>query len=108
MKYNTWANLNDEGKEEMGYIFTEGTLPVKSISKSSVNLGKDLINYHEVYLIDIHYLSKDELDQCIEHMQRKRGGHCGQISKRARKQGFIPIRAQYIESAGTDKVSDFI
>jgi len=113
MEIDTWVNLSDEGKKELGTIFPEGRIPSKSILSQIAKLEGKKEN-KEVYKVDISCLTNEQFERCIDYIMLKnkeRGlGNVNRniVSGDIKRMGFIPLQSKYVCGAGTKNVAMFL
>lgn len=113
MEMDTWINLSEEGKKELGSIFPEGRIPSKSIlsERATIEGQKEI---KEVYRVDIKFLTDEQFDRCIDFiMLKNKERGLGDVDRNIVKgdlerQGFIPIQSKYVCGAGTKNVAMFL
>lgn len=87
------ALLNDEGKRIWGYVFPDGTVPIKGISSFKAQLeGK---GETKVYLVDWDALVPRERDLILEYLGHKFGNSKILIEAEIKKTG-LPLRASLV------------
>ena len=104
--YHHWVNLNDDGKNELGYIFLDGVVPVKCMLGSKARLG-DKDGVFDIFMIDWGELSDEQKDQCIDYLRQKHHAPKDVIRSDIENIGFIPLQAKYVCGSGTDQVQLF-
>lgn len=113
MSCDTWVNLSDEGKKELGHIFPEGKIPSKSILSEKATLEGQQ-GTKTVYRIDISELTNEQFEKCIDFIMsknRERGIKNvpkSQIKRELKELGFIPLQSKYVCGGGTTNVAMFL
>lgn len=104
-KYDTWANLNAEGKKHWGDIFPDGVVPVKSIIEIPARL-KGVSGTEKVYMVDWKELTKQQQDAILEKLNKCSGAPKDEILKEILKVG-LPLREKYTSGSGTTRTELF-
>ena len=111
--YDTWINLSDLGKKELGHIFPNGTLPSKWILPENATL-EGQTSIVEVYRVDIKMLSNDQFEKIIDYIMSKNKERGlidvdrNVVVDDIKKLGFIPIQAKYVSGSGTTRTEMFL
>jgi hypothetical protein len=106
-KFHHWVHLNEEGKRLFGSVFPDGIVPVQiMLSQDATLQGQNGIQ--RVYKVDWEQLSNEQREEILEILSQKFGAPKGTIRSQFEKDGFIPLRAQYVSGAGTDQIGLFI
>ncbi len=104
-KYDTWANLNAEGKRHWGDIFPDGIAPIKTIIQIPARL-KGVKVTEKVYMVDWQKLTKQQQDAVLEKLNKCSGAPKEEILKEILKVG-LPLRERYTCGSGTTRTELF-
>lgn len=105
-RYQTWANLNEEGKHKWGDIFPSGEVPVRSIITQPVNL--EGINESErVFLVEWEDLTEEQKDAVLSRLSMKSGASKEVILQDILRKG-LPLREKYTNGSGTTQMGLFV
>jgi len=99
-KFHYWVHLNEEGKELYGSVFPDGIVPVKSMFPQDATL-QDQNGIQLVYKVDWEQLSDKQQDALLEVISKKFGVSKKIVKAQFEKDGFVPLRSQYVSGAGT-------
>jgi hypothetical protein len=105
-KYNTWANLNAEGKKTWGDIFPDGIIPIQSIIPLQATIeGVDKPG--RVFLVDWKELTTQQQGQLLNKICKLSGAPKEVILRDILKIG-LPLREKYTDSCGTSRMELFV
>ena len=102
--YMDWADLNDEGKKELGDIFPDGVFPIVSMIPILFE-GPGLESPERGYLVRASELTKDQIDKFVDRIAEKRGGE--DRKEEIRKdllENNVPIREKFTCGVGTKRI----
>jgi len=106
-RFHHWIHLNEEGKKLFGSVFPDGIVPVKVMVPQGATLqGQSSVQ--QVYKVDWEQLTDQQRDTLLEILSKKFGAPKKAIRAQIEKDGFIPLRSQYVSAAGTDQMGLFI
>lgn len=106
-KFHHWVHLNEEGKKLFGSVFPNGIIPVKVMFPQSATL-EGQSDIQRVYKVDWGQLSIEQQNAILEILSKRFGAPKHTIKKQFEKDGFIPLRSQYVSGAGTDQMGLFL
>ena len=91
--------LSTEGKAEVGYIFTDGYVPVQEYTSRDAILpgvSKDDTDYQRVFLVDWASITEAQQFLVLEYMAQKFGESEHVIRNDLEERTFFPIRTKWI------------
>ena len=106
--YMDWADLNDEGKKELGDIFPDGVFPIVSMIPILFE-GPGLDFPERGYLVRASELTKDQIDKFVDRIAIKRGGE--DLKEEIRKillENNIPVREKFTCGTGTKRIHMYL
>lgn len=94
MKKETKRLLSAEGKQEIGYIFRDGYVPVCETTPFDASLRGEV---QLAFKVDWHRLTDRQQQLCLDYMSAKFNEPNQQrIRSDIEKDGFFPIRHQFV------------
>ena len=91
--------LSTKGKAEIGYIFTDGYIPVQEYTPRDALLpgvSKDDTDYQRVFLVDWASLTEAQQFLVLEYMGQKFGESEQVIRNDLETRTFFPIRTKWV------------
>ena len=91
--------LSAAGKAEIGYIFTDGYVPVQEYTPRNTILpgvSKDDTDYQRVFLVDWASLTEAQQFLVLEYMGQKFGESEHVIRADLQERTFFPIRVKWV------------
>jgi len=106
-KYVFWGHLSKFGKKEIGHIFPDRVVPLKTILMERATLeGKKTV--HGIYKVDVNLLTETQYNLILEHLHNRSGFSIEGMKQDFKKDGFIPMTSKYISASGTNRLYMFL
>jgi len=107
-QFHHWVHLNEEGQKQFGSVFPNGIVPVRRplFPQNATLQGQSGVQ--RVYEVDWQQLSSEQKEGILDILSQRFGAPKDVIRKQFEKDGFIPLREQFVSSAGTDQIGLFI
>lgn len=107
LKYEYWGHLSELGEKELGHIFPDRVVPLKTLLCERATLeGKEGV--HGIYKVDASLLTETQYNLILEHLHDRSGFSVEGMKEDFKKDGFIPMSSKYISASGTSRLYMFI